>query len=75
MYLVHRLSTPPDSLDQLGDSIDLLDRVQNDLQQTASQFEPIQDQFNMLEKYEVAIPDSVCTVHVHVFTRNHFCVY
>lgn len=56
---MYRLTTPPDSLDELGDSLSLLENMQKQIPEIGTQFEPIQDQFNMLEKYEVAIPEQV----------------
>jgi dynein heavy chain len=53
------LSSPPETLDNLGDSLDLLDTVQQKLPLMEKQFEPLQDQFNMLTKYEVAIPEAI----------------
>ena len=57
--LMQRLATPPVSLDELGDSLELLERMQKELESIDKQFEPLQDQFTMLEKYEVAIPEQV----------------
>ena len=58
-FFTPRLSTPPSTLDDLGDSIRLLEQMQNQVPQVERQFEPLQDQFNMLGKYEVAIPEEV----------------
>ena len=61
MPFISRLSTPPETLDALGGSLDLLDRVQKDLPNIERQFEPLNDQFNMLNKNEVEIPEEVST--------------
>ena len=49
------------TLDALGDSIRLLEQMQNQVPQVERQFEPLQDQFNMLDKHEVTIPEEVGT--------------
>ena len=54
-----RLSTPPENLDQLSDSLTLLERLQNDVPNIEAQFEPLNDQFSILHKYEVQVPDEV----------------
>ena len=59
LILSYRLSTPPLTLDALGDSIRLLEQMQNQVPQVERQFEPLQDQFNMLDKHEVTIPEEV----------------
>lgn len=58
-FLLSSLSTPPETLDNLGDSLSLLEEIQLRIPEIEKQFEPLQDQFNMLSKYEVAIPESV----------------
>ena len=58
-FLLCSLSTPPETLDNLGDSLSLLEEIQLRIPEIEKQFEPLQDQFNMLSKYEVAIPESV----------------
>ena len=55
----HRLSTTPTTLDDLGESLDLLDKLQREMSSKDKEFEPLHDQFNMLEKYEVEIPEEV----------------
>ena len=52
-----RLSVPPQTLDELGDSLMLLEKMQTDLKDTEARFAPLHEQFNILEKYEVAIPE------------------
>ena len=59
---MYRLKTPPESLDQLGDSLSLLERLQNEQPKTEAQFQPLSDQFEILNKYEVLIPDHVSAV-------------
>ncbi len=57
--LFFRLRVPPESLDQLSDSLDLLEHLQSDIPNVEAQFEPLHDQFNILRKYEVQIPEEV----------------
>jgi dynein heavy chain len=52
-----KLSVPPQTLDELGDSLMLLEKMQTDLKDTEARFAPLHEQFNILEKYEVAIPE------------------
>jgi len=59
LTVVYRLKTPPENLDQLGDSLTLLERLQNEQPKTEAQFQPLSDQFEILNKYEVLIPDHV----------------
>ena len=54
-----RLSTPPEDLDALSDSLNLLETLQADIPRIEQQFEPLHDQFNILRKYEVPIPEEV----------------
>ena len=54
-----RLSTPPSNLEDLSDSLTLLETLQADIPIIEAQFEPLHDQFNILRKYEVQIPEEV----------------
>ena len=54
-----RLRSPPETLDQLGDSLGLLEQLQTDIPKMEAQFEPLNDQFNILHKYEVGVPEEV----------------
>ncbi|XP_048588102.1 dynein axonemal heavy chain 2 isoform X2 [Nematostella vectensis] len=54
-----KLSAPPETLDELGDSLSLLEQLQNDLPNIEAKFAPLHQQFAILEKYEVAIPEEV----------------
>lgn len=56
---VNRLSAPPETLDQLGESLSLLEQLQQDLSNIEAKFPPLHQQFAILEKYEVAIPEEV----------------
>lgn len=59
LYHLNRLSAPPETLDQLGDSLALLEQLQQDLPNIEAKFPPLHQQFAILEKYEVAIPEEV----------------
>jgi dynein heavy chain len=52
-----KVLVPPETHYDLDSSNKLLESLQNGLQSTEEQFTPLNDQFNVLEKYEVAIPD------------------
>ncbi|XP_071951094.1 dynein axonemal heavy chain 2-like isoform X2 [Antedon mediterranea] len=52
-----KLSKPPQTLDELGDSLDLLEKLQNEQREIESQFSPLHDEFAILEKYEVSVPE------------------
>ncbi|XP_033636218.1 dynein heavy chain 2, axonemal-like isoform X2 [Asterias rubens] len=54
-----KLSKPPQTLDELGDSLLLLEQLQTDLSKIEARFPPLHEQFAILEKYDVAIPDEV----------------
>ncbi|XP_031567025.1 dynein heavy chain 2, axonemal-like, partial [Actinia tenebrosa] len=54
-----KLSAPPENLDELGESLALLERLQNDLKNIEAKFPPLHEQFLILEKYEVPIPEEV----------------
>ena len=58
-FTLCRLRSPPETLDQLGDSLGLLEHLQTDIPKLEAQFEPLNDQFNILHKYEVPVPDEV----------------
>ncbi|XP_064408838.1 dynein axonemal heavy chain 2 [Latimeria chalumnae] len=53
------LSRPPQTLDELGSSLQLLETLQKDLPKTKGWIPPIHEQFAILEKYEVIVEDSV----------------
>ena len=59
LHCYNRLSAPPETLDQLGDSLALLEQLQQDLSNIEAKFPPLHQQFAILEKYEVAIPEEV----------------
>ncbi|CAO2643767.1 Dynein axonemal heavy chain 2 [Lemmus lemmus] len=54
-----KISRPPQTLEELGVSLQLMDTLQHDLPSLETQIPPIHEQFNILEKYEVPVPDSV----------------
>ncbi|KAI4898373.1 hypothetical protein NFI96_012388, partial [Prochilodus magdalenae] len=54
-----RLSRPPQTLVDLGESLKLLENLQGDLSKVESQIPPIHEQFAILEKYEVTVEREV----------------
>ncbi|XP_072006034.1 dynein axonemal heavy chain 2 [Engystomops pustulosus] len=61
-YLSHNADSvvkPPQTLEELSQSLTLYDTLQNDLSKTEAQIMPIHDQFEILKKYEVVVEESV----------------
>eukprot|EP00794_Sanderia_malayensis_P010712 gene10712-11859_t len=54
-----KLQACPENLDELGESIKLLEELQTDLNKIEARIPPLHEQFSILEKYEVEIPDEV----------------
>ncbi|XP_031208338.1 dynein heavy chain 2, axonemal isoform X2 [Mastomys coucha] len=54
-----KISRPPQTLEELGVSLQLMDTLQHDLPNLETQIPPIHEQFTILEKYEVPVPDTV----------------
>ncbi|XP_040308873.1 dynein axonemal heavy chain 2 [Herpailurus yagouaroundi] len=54
-----KISRPPQTLEELGVSLQLLETLQHDLPGMEAQIPPIHEQFAILEKYEVPVQDSV----------------
>ena len=54
-----RLNEPPESLDNLSDSLGLLEELQGKVPELEQQFEPLTAQFNVLEKYDVTVSEEV----------------
>uniref|UniRef100_A0A2K5ICV1 Dynein axonemal heavy chain 2 n=1 Tax=Colobus angolensis palliatus TaxID=336983 RepID=A0A2K5ICV1_COLAP len=54
-----KISRPPQTLEELGVSLQLMDALQHDLANLETQIPPIHEQFAILEKYEVPVEDSV----------------
>ncbi|XP_042770547.1 dynein axonemal heavy chain 2 isoform X3 [Panthera leo] len=54
-----KISHPPQTLEELGVSLQLLETLQHDLSGLEAQIPPIHEQFAILEKYEVPVQDSV----------------
>lgn len=63
-FLTFRISRPPQTLEELGVSLQLMDTLQHDLPNLETQIPPIHEQFTILEKYEVPVPDTVSTQSV-----------
>nr|XP_048689619.1 dynein axonemal heavy chain 2 isoform X1 [Caretta caretta] len=54
-----KISRPPQTLEELGQSLQLLDTLQHELPKLEGQIPPIHEQFAILEKYEVAVDEGV----------------
>ncbi|KAM3857822.1 dynein axonemal heavy chain 2 [Diretmus argenteus] len=55
----NRLSQPPQTLVELGESLKLLETLQGDLAKTEARIPPIHEQFAILDKYEVSVEQPV----------------
>ena len=66
-----RLQASPDNLDHLGQSINLLETLQKDLPKIEARIPPLHEQFAILEKYEVDIPENVTAISIFFF---FFCI-
>ncbi|KAJ1345264.1 hypothetical protein BSLG_000778 [Batrachochytrium salamandrivorans] len=51
------LTTPPKDLERLGESLTLLIQLQNNVPAIESQFSPLQEMYEVLDKYEVQIKE------------------
>ena len=58
-FLPARVIQPPQTLDELGESLNLWDKLNAELPTNEQKFAPLNEQFLILEKYEVAIPEEV----------------
>ena len=65
------MSKPPQTLDELGQSLELWESLNGGLPATEAKFPPLNDQFAILEKYEVAIPDEVSVTGKLKFCFSH----
>ncbi len=54
-----KVMIPPETHYDLDNSNKLLESLQNNLQSVEDQFAPLNNQFNVLQKYEVTIPEEV----------------
>ncbi|XP_074081622.1 dynein axonemal heavy chain 2 isoform X3 [Macrotis lagotis] len=54
-----KISHSPQTLEELGVSLQLMEDLQRDLASTESQIPPIHEQFTILEKYEVQVSEDV----------------
>ena len=54
-----RISHPPQTLEELGVSLQLMETLQHDLPNLETQIPPIHEQFTILEKYEVLVQENV----------------
>ena len=53
------MSKPPQTLDELGESLQLWEKLNTEQPATEAKFAPLYEQFNIMGKYEVPIPDEV----------------
>uniref|UniRef100_G1MEZ7 Dynein axonemal heavy chain 2 n=1 Tax=Ailuropoda melanoleuca TaxID=9646 RepID=G1MEZ7_AILME len=54
-----KISRPPQTLEELGVSLQLMETLQHDLPDLETQIPPIHEQFTILEKYEVPVQENV----------------
>ncbi|KAM4844901.1 dynein axonemal heavy chain 2 isoform 2-T2 [Thomomys bottae] len=54
-----KISHPPQTLEELGVSLQLMETLQHDLPNLETQIPPIHEQFTILEKYEVSVSENV----------------
>ena len=66
------MSKPPDTLEELGDSLDLLEKLKNDQDQIEGRFNPLYEQFSILKKYEVQIDEKVIVITVNGHSLQGF---
>jgi len=53
------VSQPPQTLDELGESLDLWSKLDTGKPETEAKFAPLYDQFSILGKYDVPVPEEV----------------
>ncbi|KAK7102408.1 hypothetical protein V1264_020630 [Littorina saxatilis] len=58
-----RINQPPQTLDALGESLELWEKLNGEKRAIEAKFEPLSEQFAILEKYEVPIPENVVEMH------------
>ena len=56
---IFRIIKPPQTLDELSASMALWDKLHNDQPEIEAKFSPLYEQFNIMEKYEVSIPEDI----------------
>jgi dynein heavy chain, axonemal len=54
-----RINISPESLDELGEGLVLWERLNSEQSQIESRIPPLFDQFAILDKYEVFVPDEL----------------
>ena len=69
-----KVMVPPETHYDLDSSNKLLEELQANLQSVEDQFTPLNDQFNVLQKYEVAIPEEV-NISVKTINSNSYKFY
>ena len=53
------LSKPPESLEELGNSLSLLEKLKTGQDEIEGRFPPLYEQFNILRKHEVQVDEKV----------------
>ncbi|XP_034845406.1 dynein heavy chain 2, axonemal [Mirounga leonina] len=61
-----KISHPPQTLEELGVSLQLMETLQHDLPNLETQIPPIHEQFTILEKYEVPVQENVLEMLDHL---------
>ncbi|CAL1538804.1 unnamed protein product [Lymnaea stagnalis] len=61
-----KVAQAPQTLDELGESLALWDKLNGEVTTTEEKFAPLNEQFVILEKYEVTIPSEVTTMLLHL---------
>ncbi len=64
---VFRLRQPPQTLEELGESLKLLKALQGDLTKTEAQISVVHDQFAILDKYEVPVEQTVSNYYYYCY--------
>ncbi|KAF6017599.1 hypothetical protein EB796_024080 [Bugula neritina] len=54
-----KVSQPPQTLDELGESLDLWSKLDTGKPETEAKFAPLYDQFSILGKYDVPVPEEI----------------
>lgn len=67
-FLAYRLSRVPENLTELAESMTLLEKVKSEEKDMEEKFAPIEEQFAILDKYEVTYETEVSTRRINLFT-------
>ena len=53
------MSKPPENLEELGNSLSLLEQLKTNQEEIEGRFPPLYEQFNILRKHEVQVDEKV----------------